>query len=72
MIANITVEGVSRTVWFILQPSESHGTPQWILGLPWLFDSVATVDTMNNLTTIGDPDGDKHILLGSGDGLHFE
>ncbi|KAI1122678.1 hypothetical protein F5Y10DRAFT_70389 [Nemania abortiva] len=49
-----TVGTISRPVWAIIQPSGGKLNTLMILGLPWLWDVMATFDIRHSLLTIGD------------------
>ncbi|KAI0965716.1 hypothetical protein F4678DRAFT_316316 [Xylaria arbuscula] len=50
-----TVASISRPVWAIVQPSGGRISTLLILGLPWLWDVMATFDIRKSTMTIGDP-----------------
>ncbi|KAI2641254.1 hypothetical protein GGS21DRAFT_487593 [Xylaria nigripes] len=49
-----TVESISRSVWAIVQPDGGKISTLLILGLPWLWDVMATFDIRDSVLTIGD------------------
>ncbi|KAI1346713.1 hypothetical protein F5Y01DRAFT_264820 [Xylaria sp. FL0043] len=51
----VVVEGIARPIWAIVQPDGGKLTTLMILGLPWLWDVMATFDIRNSVLTIGDP-----------------
>ncbi|XDG01515.1 hypothetical protein ABKA04_001130 [Annulohypoxylon sp. FPYF3050] len=63
-VFNAVVEGISRSVWAVVQPPGGGDDIVLLLGLPWLWDVMASFDIRGNSLTIGDTTaGETPVVL---------
>lgn len=51
VVFNISVEGITRSVWAMVQPPGGDDSVLLLLGQPWLWDVVAILNIRDNSLT---------------------
>lgn len=54
MLFIIGIQSIWRSAWYLLKPHDHPGDCMVLLGLPWLWDVVASFDIRQSLLMIGD------------------
>ncbi|RYC57101.1 hypothetical protein CHU98_g9103 [Xylaria longipes] len=64
VVFNITVMSITRSIWAMVQPPGGNDNTLVLLGLPWLWDVMASFDIRSSSLTIGDPgEGEEPVTL---------